>query len=73
MFEGMHWLYKHCYKLDLPLTFLLQWVEQEFIPYLDEWEKSVEDREGFNNLAKKQMLLSRATLLGIRMTDMSVC
>ena len=66
-------MYKCCYGLDLPLTFLLQWLEQEFIPYLDEWEKSVEDREGFSNLAKKQMLLSPATLLGIRMTGMYVC
>jgi len=69
----MHWLYKQCHELDLPLPFLLQWLDQEFIPYLDEWEKRVEDREGFSNLAEKQMLLSRATLLGIRMTGMSVC
>lgn len=48
--------------------FRLRWLEQEFIPYLDQWEKSVEERPGFCKLERKHMLLSPETILGIRIT-----
>ncbi len=44
----------------------------EFIQYLDNWEESVDKRPGIpkkgRNKAKKKMLLSAQTLLGLRMT-----
>ena len=46
----------------------LQWLKQEFLPFLDNWEKSVQGREGFTDTEKKRMLLSDQTTLGLRMT-----
>lgn len=46
----------------------LQWLRDEFLVYLDEWEKSVNDRPGFSKEEKNLMLLSPATRLGIKMT-----
>ena len=51
-----------------PLNYDLQWLRDEFLVYLDEWEKSVNDRPGFSKEEKNLMLLSPATRLGIRMT-----
>ena len=46
--------------------FYTQWLEQDFLKYLDTWEESVKSREKFTAAQKKQMLLSTETLLGIR-------
>ena len=46
----------------------VQWLKQEFLPYMDAWEASVDAREGFTDVEKKRMLLSQETLLGIRRT-----
>ena len=46
----------------------IQWLEKDFLPYLDEWEKSVKERDGYNDTQKKRMLLSEQTILGLRMT-----
>ena len=46
----------------------MQWLEEKFLPYLDEWKKSVDQWPGFSKAEKKRMLLSAETLLGIRMT-----
>ena len=45
-----------------------KWLEGTFLPYLNHWEESVEEREGFNASQKKRMLLSTETMLGLRMT-----
>lgn len=39
-----------------------------FLKYLDDWEKSVEKREGFTKEEKNLMLLSHETRLGLRIT-----
>ena len=39
--------------------------------YLNEWEKSVEEREGFEKSQKKRMLLSEETRGGLRLTGNS--
>lgn len=54
------------------LFFLLQWLEEQFLPYLDYWEASVNAREGFTPAQKKRMLLSCETLLGIRRTGAAI-
>ena len=43
----------------------------EFLPYLDSWETSVNERPGFTDVEKKKMLLSQPTLAGLRMTGNS--
>ena len=50
------------------LLLTVQWLEEEFIPYLDAWEKSVEAREGFTKTQKKLMMLSPETSKGLRIT-----
>jgi hypothetical protein len=46
----------------------MQWLEAEFLPYLDSWEKSVASRKEFSDSQQKMMLLSRETLEGIRIS-----
>ena len=45
-----------------------QWLEEDFLGYLKEWEESVMARQGFTLKEKKNMLLSQETLLGIKIT-----
>ena len=42
-----------------------------FLPYLNFWEKSVSEREGYDASQKKKMLLSEETLVGIRRTGIT--
>jgi hypothetical protein len=51
--------------------FRLKWLEDEFVPYLDQWQRSVEAREGYTRAQKKRMLLSDATILGLKITAKS--
>ena len=49
----------------------MQWLKNEFLPYLDDWEKSVRKHEGVTNAQKekqKRMLLSDQTILGLQMS-----
>lgn len=46
---------------------LQQWLEEDFLNYFDEWEDSVDARTD-DDAAKAQMLLSRQTLDGLRIT-----
>ena len=39
-----------------------------FLKYLDDWEKSVEQRNGFSKDEKKVMVISLATRVGLRIT-----
>ena len=42
-----------------------QWLQDEFLPYLDGWEASVHERAEFS---KKEMLLSHKTRTGLKLT-----
>ena len=44
------------------------WLQDAFLGYLEEWEKSVAARKGFNKTAKNKMLLSDATKTGLKFT-----
>ena len=46
----------------------MQWLKTEFLGYLNDCEKSVMERPGFDDDVKKKMMLSSETLLGLRMT-----
>lgn len=47
---------------------LFQWLEEEFLGYLDEWERSVNEIKSLSPLQKKMMLLPHETLTGLRIT-----
>ena len=47
---------------------LLQWLEKEFLGYLNEWEESVEGRVEIEKKERNKMLLSRETIEGLRMS-----
>ena len=49
----------------------LQWLERDFLDYLNEWRSSVAGRDGFTSAEKAMMTLSRETLEGLRVTGMS--
>uniref|UniRef100_A0A1X7UNS3 Transposable element P transposase-like GTP-binding insertion domain-containing protein n=1 Tax=Amphimedon queenslandica TaxID=400682 RepID=A0A1X7UNS3_AMPQE len=50
----------------------LKWLEQDFIQFLDEWEDSVENKEGFSKAEKNLILLSHETRVRLRITDLIV-
>ena len=43
-------------------------MQTEFHGYLNDWEKSVTERPGFDDDVKKKMMSRSETLLGLRMT-----
>jgi hypothetical protein len=45
-----------------------QWVEEDFLGYLTQWDEVVKAREGFSADERKKMTLSQETLQGLRMT-----
>ena len=47
----------------------LKWLKDEFLPYLDTWEKGVAARKGFKKSQKNRMLLSAETRLGLQITS----
>ena len=47
---------------------ILQWLEDDFLGYLREWEESVAQRPGTTSKEKKNMLLSQETRFGIEVT-----
>ena len=55
----------------LAIPLLLQWLKEEFLPYLEGWKKSVQERNGFSDGEKKKMQLSDQTFLGLEMTGIT--
>ena len=55
-------------------TYCLQWLEQQFLPYLNEWENSIKTRPGYENdkAAQTMMLLPLETRQGILITGIVV-
>ena len=52
----------------LPYLHCMQWLKENFWGYLDEWQRSVEQREGFTTAQKQMMRLSKETLTGLKIT-----
>jgi len=52
----------------------VQWLTDEFIPYLKEWEDSVEKRKGFTQLRqfKSMIVMPEDTRNGIYITGINV-
>ncbi len=59
------YMYNHCV-----IHVCIQWLQDEFLPYLDEWERSVQALKGYKKGQKNRMLISKETMLGLRMTGM---
>ena len=47
-----------------------EWLQEEFIAFLDKWEASVAARKEFEKIEKNKMLLSEETRFGLRLTGM---
>lgn len=50
----------------------VQWLTEEFVPYLKQWEESVQKRVGFTPQAKGMMLLAKETRHGIDVTGILI-
>lgn len=50
---------------------LLQWLQETFLGYLQEWESSVKNRENFTKGEKQLMCLTRETLEGLKITGIT--
>ena len=48
----------------------MQWLEKDFINYLDEWKESANGREDLSESEKQKLCLSRETLEGLHFTSM---
>ena len=49
------------------------WLKEKFIPYLETWKKSIQDRPGnFSEAAKAKMFLSEQTFEGLKITVLSL-
>ena len=48
----------------------LQWLEHDFLDYLDEWEASAQAAENLSDAEKNKLCISRETLEGLRMTGL---
>ena len=58
-----------CTLSILYLIFVFQSLKTQFLQYLDDWQKSVEQRPGdYSAGARKKMQLSEETLTGLRIT-----
>ena len=60
-------LYLYMYSCTRAFV-IVQWLEVEFLGYLDRWETSVRDRPGLSRAQQNNMLLSPETCLGLRTT-----
>ena len=50
----------------------MQWLEEEFLPYLDGWEANVQGRKGLSIAERNKMMLSAETRLGLQFTGIAV-
>ena len=60
----------HHYAVHEEQLLFCQWLETEFLWYLEEWESAVQNREGVTPAQRKSMLLSVETLTGLKLTGM---
>ena len=60
----------HHYAVLKEQLLFSQWLETEFLQYLEEWESAVQNREGVTPAQRKSMLLSVETLTGLKLTGM---
>lgn len=49
-------------------VFSIQWLQDSFMTWLDEWDRSVESRDDLSLSEKDRRCLSRETLDGLRFT-----
>lgn len=57
-----------CIHTKCITSYYLQWLQGEFLAYLTDWERYVMNIKGVSKKAKKCMLLSPQTLLGLKIT-----
>ena len=52
----------------LHYSVVIQWLKEEFLGYLSDWEESINKRDGYSDEEKAKMIISQDTLKGLRMT-----
>ena len=57
----------HKYNVTLHRCYI-QWLKEEFLGYLSDWEESINKRDGYSDEEKAKMIISQDTLKGLRMT-----
>ena len=50
----------------------VQWLEETFLKYLDDWKADTQSRKGFNKAEQRMMYLSSETSDGLKMTSKGV-
>ena len=50
------------------IYYVIQWLEEEFLQWLDEWQQEVEQPADRTATEKEKMIISKETLTGLRMT-----
>ena len=68
--SGTDWKLKVHTIVPVLVFTILPMQQYVFVPYLDEWETSVNDRKGLCKKEKMKLLLSRETRMGLRLTGM---
>ncbi len=58
--------------MSVILVHFIQWLEETFLKYLEDWEKSVDARVGFSKAEKNKMMLSAETRLGLKFTGIII-
>uniref|UniRef100_A0A1X7V2N3 C2H2-type domain-containing protein n=2 Tax=Amphimedon queenslandica TaxID=400682 RepID=A0A1X7V2N3_AMPQE len=69
---GKHKLKKYSYPYRTANDDRLKWLAVDFMGYLDDWSKSVMERDGFSEEEKKKMSYSQQTIEGIQRTGQSL-
>lgn len=61
----------HMQLISLILKLMyFQWLKEEFLQYLQDWENSVEQRKRYTPKAKSRMLITKETRFGIYATGL---
>ena len=50
----------------------MQWLQDCFLGYIQEWQSSIDSREGFTKGQKQMMCLARETVDGLKMTGIII-
>ena len=73
LYEGIHKRNEDLYPFSDPNDERLQWLENGFIQYFEEWEHSVANRRGpYLASDRQKMLLSKQTRFGLEFTTRSI-
>ena len=59
-------------NIKLYLFLPIQWLEDDFLKWLDEWEQQVKSKKDLKSKERNKLILSKETLIGIRITGETI-